>query len=185
MEFDTILYEVEDRTALITFNRPDQLNAVSPHMAFELAPGLRRGRSRREGLDAVDHRERPRLLRRGRRHGDPRGRPGHLRGALPLDLPAMGGAAGGDAAVPHHDQADHHGGQRAVLRGRSRPGHLWRHRHRLGTGRVLRSAREHRTGLGPRDGAPGPGAADRDRHAGGPHRPPRAHERAAGVRARA
>jgi enoyl-CoA hydratase/carnithine racemase len=36
MEFDTILYEVEERTALITFNRPDQLNAISPHMAFEL-----------------------------------------------------------------------------------------------------------------------------------------------------
>src|SRR6202161_3303150 len=36
MEFDTILYEVEDRTALIPFNRPDQRNAVSPHMAFEL-----------------------------------------------------------------------------------------------------------------------------------------------------
>ena len=36
MEFDTILYEVEDRTAIITFNRPDQLNAISPHMAFEL-----------------------------------------------------------------------------------------------------------------------------------------------------
>ena len=36
MEFDTIHYEVEDRTALITFNRPDQLNAISPHMAFEL-----------------------------------------------------------------------------------------------------------------------------------------------------
>ena len=36
MEFDTILYEVEEHTAVITFNRPDQLNAISPHMAFEL-----------------------------------------------------------------------------------------------------------------------------------------------------
>lgn len=36
MEFDTILYEVEDRIATITFNRPDQLNAVSPQMAREL-----------------------------------------------------------------------------------------------------------------------------------------------------
>ncbi len=36
MEFETILYEVEDRTATITFNRPDQLNAISPAMAFEL-----------------------------------------------------------------------------------------------------------------------------------------------------
>jgi enoyl-CoA hydratase/carnithine racemase len=36
MEFDTILYEVDDRVATITFNRPDQLNAVNPHMASEL-----------------------------------------------------------------------------------------------------------------------------------------------------
>jgi enoyl-CoA hydratase/carnithine racemase len=36
MEFETILYEVEDRTATITFNRPDQLNAISPLMAREL-----------------------------------------------------------------------------------------------------------------------------------------------------
>jgi enoyl-CoA hydratase/carnithine racemase len=36
MEFDTILYEVDDRTAIITFNRPEQLNAISPQMAFEL-----------------------------------------------------------------------------------------------------------------------------------------------------
>ncbi len=36
MEFETILYEVDDRTATITFNRPDQLNAVSPLMAREL-----------------------------------------------------------------------------------------------------------------------------------------------------
>jgi enoyl-CoA hydratase/carnithine racemase len=36
LDFETILYEVADRTAVITFNRPDQLNAVSPKMAFEL-----------------------------------------------------------------------------------------------------------------------------------------------------
>jgi len=36
VEFDTILYEVEDRTAVITFNRPEQLNAVSPAMIVEL-----------------------------------------------------------------------------------------------------------------------------------------------------
>jgi enoyl-CoA hydratase/carnithine racemase len=36
MEFETILYEVEDRTATITFNRPDQLNAINPLMAKEL-----------------------------------------------------------------------------------------------------------------------------------------------------
>jgi enoyl-CoA hydratase/carnithine racemase len=36
MEFETIRYEVEDRIATITFNRPDQLNAVSPLMVREL-----------------------------------------------------------------------------------------------------------------------------------------------------
>ncbi len=36
MEFDTIVYEVEGRTATITFNRPDQLNAVNPAMVVEL-----------------------------------------------------------------------------------------------------------------------------------------------------
>ena len=36
MAYETILYAVKDRTAIITFNRPDQLNALSPRMVEEL-----------------------------------------------------------------------------------------------------------------------------------------------------
>jgi enoyl-CoA hydratase/carnithine racemase len=36
MSYETILYDVGDRIATITFNRPEQLNAISPQMAQEL-----------------------------------------------------------------------------------------------------------------------------------------------------
>jgi enoyl-CoA hydratase/carnithine racemase len=36
MDFETILYDVDDRTATITFNRPEQLNAMNPQMVREL-----------------------------------------------------------------------------------------------------------------------------------------------------
>ncbi|MGO9856483.1 MAG: enoyl-CoA hydratase/isomerase family protein [Acidimicrobiales bacterium] len=36
MDFDTILYEIDGHTVTITFNRPEQLNAVNPVMVGEL-----------------------------------------------------------------------------------------------------------------------------------------------------
>jgi enoyl-CoA hydratase/carnithine racemase len=36
MDFDTIVYEVDDRVATITLHRPEQLNAVNPRMVREL-----------------------------------------------------------------------------------------------------------------------------------------------------
>jgi enoyl-CoA hydratase/carnithine racemase len=49
MDFETIEYEVADRVATITFDRPDQLNALSPAMIQE----LRRAYAAAEGDDAV------------------------------------------------------------------------------------------------------------------------------------
>lgn len=47
--YETILYEHTDRTATITFNRPDRLNAVNPQMGRE----LRHAFDRAEGDDEV------------------------------------------------------------------------------------------------------------------------------------
>ena len=40
--YETILYDVEDRTATITFNRPEKLNAISRVMEKELADAYAR-----------------------------------------------------------------------------------------------------------------------------------------------
>jgi enoyl-CoA hydratase/carnithine racemase len=49
MEFETILYAVDDRIATITLNRPEQLNAISPQMTAD----LRRAYAAAESDDAV------------------------------------------------------------------------------------------------------------------------------------
>ena len=67
---------------------------------------------------------------------------------------AMGGPAGGDPTVSHDGQADPRRGQRHLLRRRPRLGHDRRHRDRVRSRRVLRSARQHRPGVGARGRAP-------------------------------
>jgi enoyl-CoA hydratase/carnithine racemase len=47
--YETILYEVDDHIATITFNRPDKLNAVTPLMGHELRDAFQQA----EGDDAV------------------------------------------------------------------------------------------------------------------------------------
>ena len=49
MDYQDICYEVRDRTAIITFDRPEQLNALSPHMVEE----LRQAYAAAEADDAV------------------------------------------------------------------------------------------------------------------------------------
>ena len=134
MTFETITYEVADRIATITFNRPDQLNAVSPQMVRELQQAYAAAEADPDVWISIITGSGSRVLRRRRRGRDPRRRPGHLRRALPHDLPAVGGPAGGDAALPHDDQADPDRGERALLRRRARPGHDGRHRRSRRTG---------------------------------------------------
>ena len=56
MTYETILYEVADRIATITFNRPERLNAVNQQMISELSDAYDPRRGRRRRLDP--HRDR-------------------------------------------------------------------------------------------------------------------------------
>ena len=67
MKFETIRYEVEDRIATITLNRPDQLNAVSPLMVRELRDAYAAVESDDGGVDRDRDRRRAGVLRRRRR----------------------------------------------------------------------------------------------------------------------
>ncbi len=67
MNFTTIDYEVFDRVATITFNRPDQLNALSPEMVGELRTAYAMAEADDERVDPARHRQGPGLLRGCRR----------------------------------------------------------------------------------------------------------------------
>ena len=122
MTYETILYEVADRIATITFNRPEQLNAVNEQMIGELNDAYTRaegdddvwtlivtatGRAFCAGADVEKIPEDGKVS---------------ARRSVPLAVQAVGGAPGGDAAVPHDGEADRGGGQRPLLRRRDGPG---------------------------------------------------------------
>ena len=62
--YQTISYEVADRIATITFNRPDQLNALSPDMIGELRHAYAAAEADDDVWIIVVTGKRPRLLRR-------------------------------------------------------------------------------------------------------------------------
>ena len=183
--YDTIKYEVDGHTATITLNRPDALNALSPHMITELRAAYDEaenddnvwilivtgtGRAFCTGADVSEIPER---------------RQGRQRAALPVHLRAVGGAAGGHAAVSAGWPSRCSRRSTDLLRRRPGLGDHRRHRHRVRQGHVLRSARQHRAGGRPRDGAPGPRAAAQRRAADGVDGQARADERPARLRPRA
>ncbi len=92
--FDTINYEVDGHTATITLNRPDALNALSPHMITEL----------RAAYDEAENDDKVWLLivtGTGRAFctgADVKAIPGDgkviIRAAVPVDVRTVGGATG-------------------------------------------------------------------------------------------
>lgn len=92
--YDTIGYDVDGHTATITLNRPDALNALSPHMINEL----------RAAYDEAENDDdiwlmivtgTGRAFCTGPTSGDSRRRQGDLRTPLPVHLRPVGGAPGG------------------------------------------------------------------------------------------
>ena len=121
--FDTINYEVDGHTATITLNRPDALNALSPHMITEL----------RAAYDEAENDDNVWLLivtGTGRAFctgADVKAIPGD--GKVIYERPylstlrTVGGAAGRHPAVSPNGQAGADRGQRIVLWRRPRLGH--------------------------------------------------------------
>lgn len=138
-------HEVDGHTATITLNRPDALNALSPHMITEL----------RAAYHEAENDDRVWLLvvtGTGR---------AFCSGADVKEIPEDGKviyerpylstydqweARRRDAAVSHHGQAGADRGERNLLRRGHGLGHDDRHRDRVRAGHLLRPARQHRPG---------------------------------------
>ena len=126
MTYETIRYETSNRVATITLNRPERLNAINHQMIDDLNEAYRAaeedpdvwtliitgtGRALCTGADVGS------MPGASRRAGVQRGT------ALPGELPGLGYAPGGNAAVLANDEADHLRRERDLLRRRPRPRH--------------------------------------------------------------
>ena len=183
--FQSITYEVDGHKATITLNRPDALNALTPHMVTELRAAYDEaenddnmwllivtgnGRAFCTGADVKEIpedgkviNERPYLSTYDQWEAPQEGTPPFRRMAKPVLA------------------AD----QRNLLRRWTGLGDHRGHRDRLGQGHVLRSARQHRSGRRARDGAAGARPAPLGRAADGADGQARKDERRARLRARA
>ena len=168
MDFETILFDVADHVATITFNRPERLNATNDTTSDRARRGVGH-RARRHRDPGGDHhrRRRPRVLGRS-------GHPCH-RG---VGHPQQGARL---AAAPRRVETGHLCAQRHGRRRRSAPGRRLRPHHRGGARGAARHSLHGRQRL--RDGARGAAAphAALDGHAAGADDEERSDQRAARV----
>ncbi len=137
--FEDIKYEVDGHKATITLNRPNALNALSPHMITELRTAYDEaenddniwiiivtgtGRAFCTGADV---------------EADPRRRQGRSTSGRTCRPTTSGRPPGGHPAVPPDGQTHSGRDQRHLLWRRPGLGHHRRHRHRLRQGDLLRS----------------------------------------------
>ena len=64
MPYETILFDISDRVACITLNRPEKLNAFTARMHEELHDALKQVYAGDARPRVADHRQRARVLRR-------------------------------------------------------------------------------------------------------------------------
>ena len=86
MTYQHILYEVSDKIATITLNRPDRMNAWTPIMERDVRHAMETASRRRQCPRHRADRRGPRVLRR-RRHGGAEGARSQRRSGAPRALP--------------------------------------------------------------------------------------------------